>query len=223
MKAIIFDMDGLMVDSERLYQQAQEEITRQFNKTLPEKARLTMMGRKPLESMKLLVEALDIPIDAVKLLEMRNDIMREKYKNDLVPLPGLAHIIDTFYGKLKLAISTGAQEEFLDIVVDQLGIRNRFAVLQASDEIEQGKPHPEIYLKTCKKLGFRPGECIVLEDSLNGVLAGKGAGCYVIAVPSEYTKQENFDSADFTADDLFCAAGHINDLLKKMIIFSRGI
>jgi beta-phosphoglucomutase-like phosphatase (HAD superfamily) len=54
----------------------------------------------------------------------------------------------------------------------------------------------------------------VLEDSLNGVVAGKGAGCYVIAVPSEYTKQENFDSADFVADDLFCAARHINELLR---------
>jgi HAD superfamily hydrolase (TIGR01509 family) len=215
MKAIIFDMDGLMVDSERLYHQAQQEITRQFNKTLPEKARLKMMGRKPLESMKIFVEALDIPIDAEKVLEMRDDSMREKYKNNLVPLPGLDHIIDTVYGKLKLAISTGAQEEFLDIVVDQLEIRNKFDVLQASDEIEKGKPHPEIYSKTCKKLGLEPGECIVLEDSLNGVVAGKRAGCYVIAVPSEYTKQENFDTADFVADDLFCAARHIDDLLKK--------
>jgi len=204
-----------MVDSERLYQQAQQEITRQFNKTLPEKARLKMMGRKPLESMKIFVEALDIPIDAVKVLETRNDIMREKYKTDLVPLPGLVHIIDAFYGKLKMAIATGAQEEFLDIVVDQLEIRNKFDVLQASDEIEQGKPHPEIYLKTCKKLGLKPGACIVLEDSLNGVLAGKKAGCYVIAVPSEYTKQENFDRADFAADDLFCAAAHIDELLEK--------
>ncbi len=213
MKAIIFDMDGLMVDSERLYQQAQEEITRHFNKPIPEKTRLKMMGRKPLESMKIFVDALDIPTDAVKLLEMRNDIMREKYKNDLVSLPGLDHIIDAFYGKLKLAISTGAQEEFLDIVVDQLDIRNKFDVLQASDEIEQGKPHPEIYLKTCKKLGLKPGECVVLEDSLNGVVAGKRAGCYVIAVPSEYTNQENFDRADFVAADLFSAASHIKDLL----------
>lgn len=216
MKAIIFDMDGLMVDSERLYQQAQEEITGHFNKTLPEKARLKMMGRKPLESMKIFIEALDIPTDAENLLEMRNDIMREKYKNDLVPLPGLNHIIDAFYRKLKLAISTGAQEEFLDIVVDQLEIRNKFDVLQASDEIEQGKPHPEIYLNTCKKLGLNPGECVVLEDSLNGVLAGKRAGCYVIAVPSEYTKQENFDSADFVADDLFSAARHIKDLIDMV-------
>lgn len=208
-------MDGLMVDSERLYQQAQQEITSQFNKKLPEKVRLKMMGRKPLESMKIFVEALDIPENAVKVLEIRNDIMREKYITDLVPLPGLDYIIDAFYGKLKMAIATGAQEEFLDIVVDQLQIRNKFDVLQASDEIEQGKPHPEIYLKTCKKLSLKPGDCIVLEDSLNGVLAGKKAGCYVIAVPSEYTKQENFDRADIAADDLFCAAAHIIELLEK--------
>lgn len=217
MKAIIFDMDGLMVDSERLYQQAQEQITRRFNKTLPEKSRLKMMGRKPLESMRIFAAELDIPVEAEKMLEMRNHIMREKYKNDLIAMPGLEHIIDFFFGKLKLAISTGAQEEFLDIVVDQLEIRDKFNVLQASDEIKKGKPHPEIFLKTCKKLGLKPGECFVLEDSLNGVTAGKRAGCYVIAVPSTYTKDEHFDIADFIAPDLFSAAGHINNILTRSL------
>jgi HAD superfamily hydrolase (TIGR01509 family) len=146
---------------------------------------------------------------------MRSDIMRVKYKNESVPMPGLAHIIGAFYGKLKLAISTGSQGEFLDIVVDGLRIREKFEVLQASDDIEKGKPDPEIYLKTCKKLGLGPRECVVLEDSLNGALAGKRAGCYVIAVPSEYTKGENFDFADFVAGDLFQAARHIDDLLKR--------
>jgi HAD superfamily hydrolase (TIGR01509 family) len=209
MKAIIFDMDGLMIDSERLYRQAQQDIARQFDKIMTEEIRLKLMGRKPIESLRLFAKELDIPVDPAKLLEMRNNIMREKLKNDLVPMPGLTHIIDTFYGKLKLAICTGAQEEFLDLVVNQLGIREKFAVLQNSDDIENGKPHPEMYLKTCKRLGLPPGECIVLEDSLNGVLAGKQAGCYVIAVPTEYTKDENFETADFIADSLFDAAKHI--------------
>ncbi len=209
MKAIIFDMDGLMIDSERLYRQAQQDISRQFNKVMTEEIRMKMMGRKPIESLRLFVKELDIPMDPAKLLEIRNGIMREKLKNDLVPMPGLTHIIDTFHGKLKLAICTGAQEEFLDIVVDQLGIRDKFAVLQNSDDIENGKPNPEIYLKTCKRLSLQPGECIVLEDSLNGVLAGKRAGCYVIAVPTEYTKDQDFEAADFIADSLFDAAKHI--------------
>jgi HAD superfamily hydrolase (TIGR01509 family) len=209
MKAIIFDMDGLMIDSERLYRQAQQDIARQFNKVMTEEIRKKMMGRKPIESLRLFVKELDIPMDPAILLEKRNNVMREKLEKDLVPMPGLAHIIDKFHGKLKLAICTGAQQEFLDIVVDKLGIRDKFAVLQNSDDIENGKPHPEMYLKTCKRLGLPPGECIVLEDSLNGVLAGKRAGCYVIAVPSEYTKDENFEAADFIADSLFDAAKHI--------------
>lgn len=209
MKAIIFDMDGLMIDSERLYRQAQQDIARQFDKIMTEEMRMKMMGRKPIESLKLFVKELAIPMDPAELLEKRNDVMREKLKNDLVPMPGLTHIIDKFYGKLKLAICTGAQEEFLDIVVDQLDIRGKFVVLQNSDDIENGKPHPEIYLKTCQRLGLQPGECIVLEDSLNGVAAGKKAGCYVIAVPTEYTRDENFETADFIADSLFDAAEHI--------------
>lgn len=209
MKAIIFDMDGLMIDSERLYRQTQQDIARQYNKFMTEEIRMEMMGRKPIESLRFFVNVLDIPKDPVELLEMRNDIMREKLKNELLPMPGLTHIIDTFHGKLKLAICTGAQEEFLDIVVDKLGIRDKFAILQNSDDIEHGKPDPEIYLKTCRRLALKPGECIVLEDSLNGVLAGKRAGCYVIAVPTEYTKSQNFETADFIAGNLFDATKHI--------------
>jgi len=128
-------------------------------------------------------------------------------------MPGLSHIIDAFYGRLKLAISTGAQKEFLDIAVDQLGIRDKFDVLQASDEIIRGKPDPEIFLKTCDKLGLEPKECMVLEDSENGVRAARRAGCFVIAVPSEYTHMQDFCSAHFVASDLQEAANHIEALV----------
>jgi len=216
MKAIIFDMDGLMVDSERLYHQVQHEIAGRYNKILPEDTRQNMMGRKPLESLRIFVRELSISDDANKVLQLRNTIMREKYKKELELMPGLIQIINYFYGKLKLAIATGAQLEFLDIVVDKFGIRNKFEVLQASDDIERGKPDPEIYLKTCKRLGFKPEDCIVLEDSLNGVLAGKNAGCYVIAVPEEEVKNSDFTVADFVAEDLFAAKRKIKDLVFSL-------
>lgn len=212
-KALIFDMDGLMIDSERLYFQTEKEIAAQFGKKTKEETFGKMMGRNPLESMNIFKEDLDIPLPAEELLEMRTTIMREKLKSDLVPMPGLMKIIDSFSNKLKMAITTGAQKEFLDIVVDILGLRDKFQVLQPSDEIVKGKPHPEIYLVTCTKLQLKPGECVVLEDSFNGVLAAKKAGCYVIAVPSEYTKEHDFTPADFIAKNLFVAEKHINDLL----------
>lgn len=216
MKAIIFDMDGLMIDSERLYIQAQQEIAEKFNKKLDRKSLGKMMGRKPIESIRMFVKEMDIPAEPEEILEMRNNMMLEKFKNDLLPMPGLDHIINTFYSKLKLAVATGAQKKFLDLVVDKLGIREKFAVLQNSDDVEKGKPHPEIYLKACRKLALPPGNCVVLEDSANGVMAGKKAGCYVIAVPSEYTREQDFSRADFLAADLFAASEHIREILKEI-------
>ncbi len=214
-KALIFDMDGLLIDSERLYFQTEREMARKFNKTVEDKTLWKMMGRNPIESMEIFVREVGLSLSPEEALGMRNLIMRNKLKNDLKPMPGLHHILDTFSGRLKMAVCTGAQKEFLDIVVDKLGIRNRFNVLQSSDEIRKGKPHPEIYLKACSQLKLSPEDCVVLEDSSNGALAGKRAGCYVIAVPSEYTKEQDFRFADFVAEDLFQAEMHITTLLKK--------
>lgn len=211
MKALIFDMDGLMIDSERLYFDAQREIGRQFNRRVEDKLLWKLMGRKPLESLKLFVHELNLPLSPEEAKDLRDELMRERMMRDLKPMPGLYHILDSYYGKLLLAVSTGAEQEFLDIALDKLGIRDKFYVLQSSDEIKRGKPDPEIFLVTCTKLGVDPGESIVLEDSENGVKAGKNAGSYVIAVPSDYTRTHDFSPADFIARDLFKAAQHIQE------------
>ena len=214
-KALILDMDGLMIDSERLYFQTEREMARKFHKTVEDKTLWKMMGRNPIESMEIFVKEVGLSLSPEEALGMRNLIMRNKLKTDLKPMPGLHHILDAFSGRLKMAVCTGAQKEFLDIVVDQLGIRNRFDVLQSSEKIRKGKPDPEIYLKTCSQLKLSPQDCVVLEDSSNGALAGNRAGCYVIAVPSEYTREQDFHFADLVAKDLFQAEIHITSLLKK--------
>jgi len=211
MKAVIFDMDGLMIDSERLYFEAQREIGHRFKRKVKDELLWKLMGRKPLESLEIFVLDLNLPLSPEQAKKMRDEIMREKMMNDLKPMPGLYHILDSLYGKLLLAVSTGAEQEFLDITLDQLNIRNKFSVLQASDEIKIGKPNPEIFLVTCSKLGVAPEDSIILEDSENGVRAGKNAGSYVIAVPSDYTRSHDFSAADFVAADLFKAAEHIHE------------
>ncbi|MFP4083023.1 MAG: HAD family hydrolase [Candidatus Aminicenantes bacterium] len=214
-KALIFDMDGLMIDSEGLYWQTEREMARKFNKTVEDKTLWEMMGRSPVDSMEIFVRDAKLPISPEKALEMRNRIMRKKLKTDLKPIPGLFHIMDRFRGRLKMAVCTSAQKEFLDIVVDRLEIRNQFDVLQSFEGVSKGKPDPEIYLKTCERLKLKPEHCVVLEDSSNGALAGKQAGCYVIAVPSEYTAGQDFHFADFMADSLFQAEEHITALLER--------
>ncbi len=215
-KALIFDMDGLMIDSERLYFQAEEDMAKQFGVQLREETLWKMMGTKPIEGLAIFVKDLQLPISAQEALDMRNKVMRKKLQTELEPMPGLFHILETFFNRFKLAVCTGAQEEFLNIVVDSLKIRNKFDVLQSSDGIVKGKPEPEIYLKTCKKLRVNPQDCFVLEDSANGVTAGKKAGCTVIAIPSEYTQSQDFTSADFIASDLREAEHHIQTFVQSI-------
>jgi HAD superfamily hydrolase (TIGR01509 family) len=214
-KALIFDMDGLMIDSERLYFEVERQIARKYGQEVKDETLWRMMGRRPIEGLTIFVRELSLPLDPAEAVKQRNDLMRERMKQDLQPMPGLFHIIDCFHGRLKLAVSTGAQREFLDIAINKLGIRDKFDVLLASDDLHSGKPDPEIFLKTCEKLGVAPHEAIVLEDSENGVIAGKRAGCTVIAVPSEYTRGQDFSQADSVAADLFETEKHIRSLMKR--------
>lgn len=212
-EALIFDMDGLMIDSERLYWAVEKGIARQFDREVSQETLWKMMGRRPIEGMRVFVQDLELPMTAERALEMRDELMLDKYRNESEPMPGLMHILDAFHRRLKLAVCTGAQRKFMEIVVDRLKIRDRFDVLQASDEIKKGKPHPEIYRVTCEKLGAAPRQAIVLEDSSNGSIAANRAGCYTIAVPSEYSRGQDFGCADFIAADLFAAEWHISALL----------
>jgi len=214
-EALIFDMDGLMIDSERLYWEVEKDLAGSYRKEVKEGTLWKMMGRRPIEGLRIFIEDLDLPISAEEALAFRDIRMREKYRDESEPMPGLFHMLDTFDRRLKLAVCTGAQSEFLEIVVRRLNIREKFAVLQASDEITKGKPDPEIYLTTCAKLGIDPGRCIVLEDSSNGALAGKRAGCYTVGVPSDYSRGQDFSFVDFVASDLFAAEKHISGFLAE--------
>lgn len=213
-EALIFDMDGLMIDSERLYWEVERSIARSYGREVRGETLWKMMGRRPIEGMRIFVEEVGLPISVEETLALRDRRMREKYRNEAEAMPGLFSILAAFCGKLKLAVCTGAQEEFMEIALGRLKIREKFDVLQASDEIEKGKPDPEIYLKTCARLGLEPRQCIVLEDSSNGCLAGKRAGCYTIAVPSDYSRGQDFGSADYIASGLAGAENHILGLLR---------
>ena len=211
--ALIFDMDGLMIDSERLYFAAEREMAAQFGKELRDEQLWPLMGRKPIESLRLLRGILGIDPPAEELLEWRNRLMLAKMRRELGAMPGLHEILEAFHGRLKRAVATGAQREFLDIALDTLRIRGYFAVLQTADGLERGKPDPEIYRLACSRLGLPPAACIVLEDARNGVLAGRAAGCPVVAVPNDYTRGQDFSEADWVEPDLFAAARRIEKLL----------
>lgn len=208
-RAVIFDMDGLMIDSETVYWEVGRRIARSFGKEVTDKTLGNMMGRKPIESMMVYVADLGLSAPPQELLEMRDSEVFETLKRGVKPMPGLFAALDAFRGKYRLAIATSASRRFLDMIIGQLGITSRFEALQTSDDVTEGKPAPEIYLKAMAKLGVAGEACAVLEDSTNGALSGKRAAAYTIAVPTEHTHWQDFSFVDYRAKNLDDASAHL--------------
>ncbi len=214
--ALIFDMDGLMIDTEGLYWAAAREIAQSFGKRVADDTLRDMMGRAPIESMRVFARDLKLGDSAEELLDRRTAIMLKRFAEPIAPMPGLMEILRAFRGKLKLAVATSAPAAFADLILPAMKIVDYFDVVQTSDGVKRGKPDPEIYLKAIERLGVAAEASIVLEDSVAGARAGKNAGAYTIAVPSEYTRGGDFGFADYVARDLDDARGHIAELMRPM-------
>lgn len=212
-KALIFDLDGLLIDSETIYRKISYKMADDLGKQLHDGIWVKQMGRSPIESLGIFRDELGITTyTARELVDLRNILLLEGFRNDLQILPGALEIIHAFHGKKRMAIATGSPRELMELAIAKLGLSEYFEFMLPSDEILAGKPDPEIYSKTIEALGLLPEECIVLEDSSNGALAGHRAGCYVIAVPSDYTRNQDFSFADYVAEDLSGARRWIQTL-----------
>ena len=209
MRAIVFDMDGLMIDSEKIYWAVGRQIAREFGKPVKDETLGRMMGRSPLDSVVLFAKETGIDMEPTALHEMREARVLAALKAGVDPMPGLMEVLEQFKPRFKLGIATSAPRYMVDVILGGLKITHYFDAIQTSDDVKEGKPAPEIYLKAFARLGVPPAEGFVLEDSSNGSKAGKRAGAYVIAVPSSYTKDQDFSFADEIADNLLDAARRI--------------
>ncbi len=213
--AILLDLDGLLIDSEKIYHKVGYWMTEQLGKVLTKEIIAKQMGRRPYESLDIYRKELGITSHTTQeLVDWRDELMMEAYEKEIELMPGARELIDQAYGTYKLAIATGSTKILVDIVVKKLNLAPKMQHIQASDGLKNGKPHPDIFLECAKQINEDPKTCIVLEDSSNGCMAGQRAGCYVIAVPTEFTNHQDFSSADTIVDDLFQAYDHILALSK---------
>jgi HAD superfamily hydrolase (TIGR01509 family) len=202
--ALIFDLDGLLIDSETIYRKISYKMAADFGKELHDGIWGKQMGRSPIESLTIFREELGITSHtAQELADLRKELLLEAFSKDLEILPGALEIIQAFHGRIAMAIATGSPQDLMDAALSKLGLNGYFDFMMPTDKILLSKPDPEVYQKTVEALGLQSDECIVLEDSTNGALAGHLAGCYVIAVPSVFTKNQDFSFADQVAGDLF--------------------
>ncbi len=138
-----------------------------------------------------------------KLLEEQDRELVDLYEKSVTKLRGLSGLL-VFLEKnsVRRCIGTSSRKLLVDILLRRHNLQKNFEFVVSGDMVREGKPNPEIYNLCVSKLGVLPAECLVLEDSLNGIKAGRAAGCFTCAVPSEFTKREDFSSANLVCESL---------------------
>jgi beta-phosphoglucomutase-like phosphatase (HAD superfamily) len=205
-KAIIYDVDGTMVNSEPLHVSAWDEALKVSDRNLSDLSQIfrqTMAGKKPIVIARGMVEELNLPISANELLELKSSLFLEKARTSLLGMPGVVASIHRFKeAGYKLAIGTSLDRDFLDIILNILNVSDLFDVIVTGDQIENGKPDPETYLKVSNQLGISPNECVVFEDAQSGIQSAKAASAWCIAIKNKDAISQDTHDADITVSTL---------------------
>jgi len=203
LRAVVFDLDGLMFNTEDLYDLVGARILARRGQQFTAELKRAMMGRPSPVALQIMIDRHQLQ-DTVDQLEQESDILFAGIlATDLAPLAGLEFLLDALEAAaLPKAIATSSRRSFTRTVLARFDLEPRFAFLLTSEDVVQGKPHPEIYLKAASRLGVQPPQMLVLEDSENGCRAAVAAGAYTVAVPSPHSHQHDFQGVALTADSL---------------------
>lgn len=213
-QTIVFDMDGLLVDSEPLARRSWEQVLRPFGLDLDEETYGRMIGLRLEESSQLLQSGLGIPIPALELARRKEAELARLSAAGIPPMPGLGRLMDELRAReIRWGVATSNRRKFAVQVLQQLDLWPECQSLTTGEEVEKGKPAPDIYLLAAQRMGSLPDRCLALEDSVPGAQAAKAAGMVTIAVPGPHETASAFHFADHVYDTLGDVASDLGQLL----------
>jgi HAD superfamily hydrolase (TIGR01509 family) len=182
-KAVVFDMDGVLVDSETLWDAARERVASQLGGHWSDSAQRDMMGMSSTEWSSYMHDELGVPEEPRRINATVVARMEDLYRESLPLIPGATAAVRRFAGR-PLAVASSANRPLIDLALDLAGISDLFGTTVSSEEVPRGKPAPDVYLEAARRLGVEPRTCAAVEDSHNGILAARSAGMRVIAIPN---------------------------------------
>lgn len=186
---VIFDMDGVLVDSANAHYESWRRLGVETGKTITREQFLASFGRQSRDVIKLFFG--DLPDDQIKAMDARKEsIFRDLIRGNPPIVPGAVELVRGLKAHgVRLAIGSSAPRENVDIVLDAADIREAFDVIVSAKDVTRGKPDPQIYATTCDRLRLPPSQCVVIEDAPVGVRAAKAAGAKCIAVMTEQPRE----------------------------------
>lgn len=204
LKAIIFDMDGVLVNSEPLHRKAYFDMFEEFNLNVSNRLYESFTGKSTSAICKELCEIFDLSISHEKLMLSKRKHFKTIFDNDpeFQMIDGALSLIkDYFYNNLTLILASSASMTNINRIFKKFDLDKFFKAKISGADLKESKPNPEIFIKAAKLSGFNKSECIVIEDSTNGVIASKSAGIYCIGFNSPDSKNQNYDKADLVVSN----------------------
>lgn len=202
---VIYDMDGLLLDTESLHERVNSEIVRRYGKTFDKKVKMAIAGRPTLDSAKILVDLLQLPVTPEEYLNERNQLLYPLYPTAKT-LPGTLELIQHLakHNIPQAIASSSSRHHFEMKTANHQQWLKIFETTTLGDdfEIKEGKPAPDIFLLAAKRLKANPERCLVFEDSVAGIKAAIAAGMSVIAIPDPLFDRQLFQEADSILDSM---------------------
>jgi HAD superfamily hydrolase (TIGR01509 family) len=202
--AVIFDLDGLLLESEQVWNASKHRLTEERGGVWKPEAEHAMLGMSSPEWSRYMQDELELPLEPAEISAEVVRLVAQSYERDLPLLPGADEAVRRVAKRWSLGLATSSNREIIDTVLGRTGWSDLFAVTVSSEEVERGKPAPDVYLEAARRLDAAPERCVAVEDSSAGIRSAVAAGMGVVAIPnSAYPPEpEVVSSANLVLDSL---------------------
>ena len=203
-QAVVFDLDGVLLDSEQVWDEVREQLTRERGGRWHENAQRDMMGMSSPEWSRYMHETLGLPEPPEEISAEVVRRLEDRYRRRLPLLDGAREAVERLAARWPLGLASSSNRELIDLVLDVSGLAEFFRVTVSSEEVPRGKPAPDVYLEATRRLEVAPESCAAVEDSSNGIRSAKAAGMRVVAIPNPHFPpgEESLELADLTLGSL---------------------
>jgi HAD superfamily hydrolase (TIGR01509 family) len=204
-QAVIFDMDGVIIDSEPVYFNIDKQMFEELNIAVSFEEHCSYVGTSSQNMWSAIIKKHGIPDQPEELMRKEYSLYKEHLvnANDLQPIDGVVELINELHkNNFKLVLASSSRMETIDIVLNKFKLVEFFMAKVSGSELAHSKPHPEIFLRSAQLIKSEPGECIVIEDSKNGVTAAKAAGMKCIGFLNPSSGDQDLKNADMVVRSL---------------------
>jgi HAD superfamily hydrolase (TIGR01509 family) len=202
--AVVFDLDGVLLDSEQVWDDAREQLAKERGGRWHARAQRDMMGMSSTEWSRYMHETIGLPEPPEEINREVVERLSAIYREHLPVLPGAREAVERLAARWPLGLASSSNRELIDLTLELLGVTQLFAATVSSEEVARGKPAPDVYLEAARRLEVEPARAAAVEDSQNGILAAKAVAMRVLAIPNQHfpPDEDALAQADIVLDSL---------------------